>query len=82
MVKTELILLFTSSCSFTHNCKEVRGERKEQNKECCTMPLAKTEATPAPAMATAMVRTRWEKVARMERLTEERRTRRREPSTT
>ena len=29
MVKTELILLFTSICSFTHNCKEVRGERKQ-----------------------------------------------------
>ena len=36
MVKIELILLFTSICSFTHNCKEVRGERKVQNNKCCT----------------------------------------------
>ena len=46
------------------------------------MPLAKTDATPAPAIATARTRMRWEWVAHTERETEERRTSRREPRTT
>ena len=58
MVKMELIRLFTSICSFTHNCKQER--LREMKMDVPTMPLAKTDATPAPAMATARPRVRWE----------------------